>query len=135
MDKQGIYDSLSRQGATSLMNNRRWGRLLYVLGNLPVCYRVKILDSPSVSDWHPSNTYTSVPSNELFLDQIGAIHFLQIHWLEVKSLNDDADGKITALIEGISKTLRKPCTRDGSTFRIWGHVLQSDIVSPDEENS
>lgn len=136
MNNQKIYDSLSRQGATSLMNNWKWSRLFYVLGTLPVCYRVKLVDKTEASEWQLSNNYAQgIPESEVYFTQIGSVPFLSIHWLEVRPLNDDVNGSIAAQIEGISNRLSRARTRDGSTVRFWGHVLQSDIVPPDEENS
>ena len=137
--RQKLLNLLSRTGATSLMNNTKWQRLVWLLEDVPASYRVKLLVEDDVSEWY-DGFVRDRPNNYFEIANVGPVIFLEIEWLEIDAVHKWRFGQKTLLqdrdssaeVEAILARLRIPHNYEDGIFRIWGHLLQSDISLPDE---
>ena len=131
-EKQKLYALLERKGATSLMNNTKWGKAVQSLKALPLSYRVKYITVDRASDWtwliYTPPRYIEIGS------WAGISTFLEIEWLEVDTIEKKHRGHLlddeqiihTGKVEEILSALRVPFSKEQAIIRIWGHLLRTD---------
>jgi hypothetical protein len=140
-NRQKLWALLEREGFSSYMSDTKWMRVIEELRSLdlPLRYRIKLLTDSDTSEW--GTWFAREPEPYVELEGSGPVRALEIEWLEIDATGPwlagrryqvppnpvDYSGEIAALLEA----LRVAFSREGTLFRVIGHLRRSRSAPPD----
>lgn len=132
-----LYGLLEREGFSSYMNDTKWMRLIEEVRalNLPMRYRIKVLGDSDISEW--GVWFAKEPHPYIELEGSGPIRAIEVEWLEIDATGPWLAGRkdwtpedpveYSLEVSTLLEKLAIPYSKDGTLFRIIGHLKRGEI--------
>jgi hypothetical protein len=120
------------------MNNTKWMSLIEELRSLelPLRYRIKLLTDSEVSKW--GTWFAEEPYPYIELEGSVPVPALEVEWLEIDATGPWLSGRrdqfpsnpidYTVEVGSLLEALRIPFSKEGTSFRVIGHLRRNQSV-------